>query len=66
MSAQWACQLGCDEPIDVATAEDLLHHLRQFHPDQFDSDIDFERWPDGEVVVEDTTLEPQDFTEEQP
>lgn len=23
---------------------------------------DWERWPDGSVVVEDTTLEPSDFT----
>ena len=59
----WTCQL-CNEPLEVGTVEDLLHHLRQFHPDRFDSDIDFERWPDGEVVVEDLTLTPQDFTEE--
>lgn len=61
----WTCGL-CGEEVDAYAGVDLLHHLRQFHPDHFDSDIDFERWPDGEVVVEDLTLAPQDFTEERP
>lgn len=60
---KWICQLGCYEQVEIDSAHDLLHHLRQFHPDQFGSDIDFERWPDGEVVVADMTLDPQDFTE---
>jgi hypothetical protein len=63
---KWTCALGCDEPIEVETAEELENHLRLLHPDSFGEG--FERWPDGEIVVHDTTLEPHEFaahTEEQ-
>jgi hypothetical protein len=37
----------------------LRGHLRGAH----DVDIELAEWPDGEPVVIDTTLEPDDFTE---
>ncbi|MET0416022.1 MAG: hypothetical protein ABW022_08380 [Actinoplanes sp.] len=40
--------------------EELYDHLRVIHPDLFGSGP--ERWPDGEIVVHDMTLEPGDFT----
>lgn len=37
----------------------LLDHLRVHHPDQFGDGP--QTWPDGSLVVVDTTLEPGDF-----
>lgn len=36
---------------------DIVNHLRRDHG----VTEPFERWPDGEPVIEDTTLEPGDF-----
>jgi hypothetical protein len=38
-------------------ASELIVHLRVEHG----IEEDFERWPDGEIVVHDETLEPGDF-----
>lgn len=48
------CHLCADEVPDV----ELLHHLRVIHPEQAE---EFERWLDGEFLVVDKTLEPEDF-----
>ena len=48
----WTCA-RCDQ-----TADDPIDHARLMHPDL---DVDLEAWPDGSVVVIDTTLTPQDF-----
>lgn len=37
----------------------LMDHLRLDHPDEYGDGP--ERWPDGETVIIDTTLEPGDF-----
>lgn len=46
----------CDQ--DVPSVE-LLDHLRVMHPDAYGDGPD--RWPDGQVVVIDASLEPHDF-----
>lgn len=38
---------------------DMLDHLRVIHPDLYGDGP--ETWPDGTVVIHDTTLEPRDF-----
>jgi hypothetical protein len=38
---------------------DLLDHIRIQHPDAWGDGP--QRWPDGETVIVDTTLEPGDF-----
>lgn len=43
--------LLCGEPTP-----DVLEHLRLYHPDEV-----VDRWPDGEPVVVDLALEPEDF-----
>jgi hypothetical protein len=42
---------------DVRTT-DLLSHISVYHPDLYEP---IETWPDGQPVVIDTTLEPEDF-----
>lgn len=56
------CNL-CDaeEPDDDTGIPKMLDHLRVMHPEQYGDGP--ERWPDGSIVVYDTTLEPGDFTE---
>ncbi len=54
MSGLGKCNLCQD---DVPTA-DLVSHLSVMHPDAYEP---FETWPDGSVVVVDTTLEPHEF-----
>jgi hypothetical protein len=53
---------------DCATmAEEIVKmddHLRVMHPDVYGDGP--ERWPDGAIVIEDTTLEPGDFTDGEP
>ncbi len=39
--------------------ERVLKHLQEVHPEVYGDGP--ERWPDGRVVVTDTTLEPKDF-----
>jgi hypothetical protein len=45
----------CKEKMD---ASEILDHLWLMH----DINVEPERWEDGEVVIIDTTLEPEDFT----
>lgn len=44
----------CGQNIE---AENIMGHLRGFH----DLDVEIEEWPDGEPVIVDKTLEPEDF-----
>jgi hypothetical protein len=37
---------------------DLIDHLRILHPDHYG---EIERWPDGDVVIYDTTTEPYEW-----
>lgn len=39
-----------------------IDHLRLFHPDRYEEPI---FWPDGEPMIVDCTLEPEDFDPEQ-
>lgn len=48
----------CDPPSDVED-EDLLGHIRAAHG--LDVAEEIEKWPDGEWVVHDETLDPEDF-----
>lgn len=48
------CNL-CGEKIESFGMS--LDHLRDVHG----IDEEIERWPDGEIVIHDTTLEPGDF-----
>lgn len=41
--------------------DDILRHLSINHPDVWAEG--FERWPDGEIVVIDDTITPEDFNE---
>lgn len=52
------CNL-CDPPRRIEL-ESLLEHMRFVH----DRIIEVARWPDGEPVIVDQTLEPCDFDEE--
>jgi len=47
------------DPPEHVDDELLYHHNRLMHPDVY---THVERWPDGEIVVADHTLEPDDFT----
>lgn len=47
------CALCNDEILD----DEVLDHLRLFH----DVDTEPARWPDGDVVIVDQTLKPEDF-----
>jgi hypothetical protein len=40
----------CDSLYEFDDVENLLHHIRLFHPD---TDANPERWPDGEIVIYD-------------
>ena len=46
----------CHEPLATS---DLLEHVRVIHPDQYGDGP--ERWSDGNIVVHDETLTPEDF-----
>lgn len=51
-------------PAEDNMAADLvlmLDHLRVMHPEEYGGGP--ERWPDGEIVMQDTTLEPVDFAD---
>lgn len=54
LSGQTAICAMC-EPNETIALEHLLSHL------WFTHGMKPEEWPDGEPVVEDTTLEPDDF-----
>lgn len=49
------CEL-CKEMFPIS---EILEHLRLFHPDEYGDGP--ETWPDGTIVIHDTTLEPDDF-----
>jgi hypothetical protein len=52
------CNL-CSPGEPYVPDEALVDHLRLLHPDAWGDDPQL--WPDGEVVVADLTLEPDDF-----
>lgn len=51
----WHCNL-CDGDFTMEE-EDVFLHMRIEH----DLDLEPETWPDGQLVVVDETLEPEDF-----
>lgn len=59
------CEI-CDETIEHDAPRDDVYegieaaqrHFELYHPD-----VAFDRWPDGEVVVVDNSLDPGDFEE---
>jgi hypothetical protein len=54
------CDLCGDEwPDAEGGLESAVDHVRVMHPDQYQPP---ERWPDGQIVVHDDTLSPEDFT----
>lgn len=53
--------LLCNEPVPDEQLADLSH-LRLIHPDRFEEPI---LWPDGEPLIVDCTLEPEDFDDDQ-
>lgn len=61
---KWSCGLGCPDEIEFQNLEEVTDHLRLLHPEHYGDGP--ERWPDGQIVVYDTTLDSQDFTGEQP
>jgi hypothetical protein len=48
----------CDLCGELMLAVGFDDHLRVFHPDDYEP---METWPDGSLVIVDTTLEPADF-----
>ena len=42
--------------------EELLEHVRLLHPDDYEP---VQTWSDGQPVIIDNTLEPEDFDDEQ-
>lgn len=46
------------EPAKRMLDSEILAHLKNEH----DVELHFERWPDGEVVIHDSTLTPEDFS----
>jgi hypothetical protein len=51
------CNL-CDEPVED---RDIIDHIRLIHPVEYDGGPAM--WPDGGLVILDSTLAPDDFTE---
>lgn len=51
--------MHCHMCPDVMPVAEAIDHLRVMHPDQYGDGP--ERWPDGQPVLYDTTLEPRDF-----
>lgn len=52
------------QPPEPVPDVELLDHMRVLHPDVWGDGP--ERWPDGRIVVYDTTLEPGDFAGDPP
>jgi len=52
------CHL-CHPDEQAVPDHDMLDHLRVHHPDAYGDGP--ERWPDGEIVIYDTTLDPGEF-----
>lgn len=55
---KWTCAFGCDE-LEADSLEEVNDHLRVVHPCVYGDGP--ERWPDGQIVVYDQTLEPSEF-----
>lgn len=55
MSDSAFCNL-CDPPRRMPL-EEIVQHLDRVHGQT----VEFETWPDGEVVIHDDSLEPRDF-----
>lgn len=51
----WTCHL-CSDPV-LRTATAMFKHLSLIHP----TAATLDRWPDGQLVFVDTTIEPGDF-----
>lgn len=51
------CNL-CDEPVED---RDIMDHIRVTHPVEYDGGPAL--WPDGGLVILDSTLAPDDFTQ---
>lgn len=58
----WHCAL-C-QPLQHLAHHELLDHIRVLHPEHYGDGP--ARWPDGGLVIEDTTLEPRDFLPDEP
>jgi hypothetical protein len=54
------CHLCHDDFPEGTTLEELADHLRVIHPEQFGDGP--ARWPDGDLVIYDDTITPEDFT----
>ncbi|MFF0823040.1 hypothetical protein ACFYUR_21985 [Micromonospora haikouensis] len=52
------CHL-CPPDDNTVDDRDILDHLRVIHPDQYGEGP--QRWPDGQPVIVDTTLDPADW-----
>lgn len=48
------CEL-CQEWVPL---REVLQHLHRFHPEHYEG---MDTWPDGEPVIIDMTLKPEDF-----
>ncbi len=51
------CHLCAEQPY--IPDRDIHHHLRLLHPDEWGDGP--ECWPDGDIVIYDTTLEPHEW-----
>lgn len=60
MTRDQAC-VGCRLCLDNTPRSpiEILDHLRVVHPDVYGDGP--ERWPDGQLVIHDETLTPDDF-----
>lgn len=67
MSDELSCHCGNRDPAkshcalcheNTDSLPDMVHHLRQFHPDHYEEP---ERWPDGGLVMPDGNPEIEDF-----
>jgi hypothetical protein len=50
----------CDEPTKLPVTA-MFEHMRREHGFDPESVDLFEKWPDGEIVIVDSALEPEDF-----
>jgi hypothetical protein len=55
------CHLCHEDFPEGTTLIELTDHLRVIHPDQFGDGL--ATWPDGEMVIYDDTLTPEDFND---
>jgi hypothetical protein len=50
---------SCPPDDNVVPDGDMVDHLRLMHPDEWGDGL--QEWPDGEPVIVDHTLKPDDF-----